>query len=173
MKTYDSDTLLHRRQFILGPRFVESRRHWQRVHVRESICVTAHPDLHVRQVTRGGKSLTLLGYLLDAEHPEHGDEDILLGLLDHLFANSAFADWVKHTYPLAGRWILIVDDGRDVRMFTDPMGLRQVFYTDPALTAECWCATQPGLIAEELKLDMDPVAARVPQLAAISSVAGV
>lgn len=158
MKTYDSDTLLHRRQFILGRRFVEARRHWQRVRVRDTILVTAHPDLNTRQVSKGGMSLTLLGYLLDAEHPERGEEDILHGLLDHLLSNSAFADWVKHTDPLAGRWILIVDDGRDVRLFTDPMGLRQVFYTDPTLTAECWCATQTGLIAEELKLGMDPVA---------------
>jgi hypothetical protein len=102
----------------------------------------------------------LLGYLLDPEHPEHGDEDILRGLLNHFVVNSSFAHWVKHTYGLSGRWILIADDGRDVRMFTDAMGLRQVFYTDPALTAECWCATQPGLIADELNLEMDPVAVR-------------
>jgi asparagine synthetase B (glutamine-hydrolysing) len=53
---------------------------------------------------------------------------------------------------------LIVDDGRHIRLFHDAVGLRQVFYTDADHASDLWCASQPGMIAERLKLGMDPSA---------------
>jgi PAS domain S-box-containing protein len=64
-------------------------------------------------------------------------------------------DFFQHTYDLAGRWILIVDDGKEIRLFHDPMGYRQVFFTDLSVGKELWCASRPRLIAEVLGYQID------------------
>jgi len=159
-KTTDGypQTLRHRRQFLLGPSCVESHSGWQRLQVKDGLWLTAHPELPVRKVGQDGRSLTLLGFLFDGERPELTEADILHGLLADLEQRPSFADWVPGTYGLSGRWVLILDDGGTVRLFSDPMGLRTAFYTDPSHTSERWCATQPGLIAAVLGLELDPVA---------------
>lgn len=158
MTTGYPDALRHRRQFLLGSSCVESHQGWQRLRVREGLWLTAHPDLAIRRVERGSRSITLLGFLFDSERPASSEDEILDSLLAALAERPTFADWVPSTYGLSGRWVLVLDDGTRVRLFSDPMGLRTVFYTDPACTGERWCATQPGLIARVLGLETDPVA---------------
>ena len=152
---YPEEKLLFRRQFILGPRFLESLPGWKRVEVRESIRATVHPDLPVTKISEGPRSLTLLGFLLDPSDPEAGDGAILSRLLQRLAGTSQSNALVDLTYDLGGRWILIADDGASVRLLHDAMGLRTVFYTDRSLLSELWCASQPGLIAETLELAKD------------------
>ena len=153
---YPEEKLLFRRQYILGPRFVDWLPRWQRVEVRNSIRVTAHPDLPVTRVAEGPRSVTLLGYVLDPSDPGATDRDITGRLLEEVARTSTAGTFAEWTYGLGGRWILIVDDGTAVRLFHDPMGMRTVFYTDRSLLPETWCATQPGLIAETLNLARDP-----------------
>ena len=156
--TYPEDVLLFRRQFILGPRFVDSLRGWKRVEIREAIRATVHPDLPVTTASEGRRSLTLLGFLFDPSNPEAGDREIVSKLLRQLTEASPTHSFVEATYDLGGRWILIADDGAAVRLFHDAMGMRTVFYTDRSRHAESWCASQPGLIAETLGLTPDPEA---------------
>ena len=155
-KKYDAQRLLYRRQFILGPSFMMAFPSWKTLQVRDTIRITAHPDLNVLQTSREGKSVTLLGYLLDPDQPEASDSDILERLLNKLLTGLSFEEVVLETESFGGRWILIVDDGEDVRLFNDPMGLRQVHYTGASTTRSVWCATQPGLLLEVLKLELDP-----------------
>jgi hypothetical protein len=150
---YDAEKLLFRRQFVLGPRFVEERTAWQRLRVRDTLYLTVHPDLNTCQVADGARSVTLLGYVLDPDHPQADDRDILHGLLRELDAQGGLDHLIERTFTLGGRWILIVDDGSAVRLLNDPMGLRQVFYTND-LVDDLWCASQPGILAEILKLEM-------------------
>jgi len=153
---YDLERLLFRRQFILGPQFPEGVPSWKRLTVRPSICLSVHPDLNTSVVTYDDKTITLLGYILDPGHPEANDSDILQSLIRQLSDCNGLESFFKYTYGLAGRWILIVDDGREIILFNDPMGLRQVFFTKICATKEVWCASQPGIIAEVLNLAMDP-----------------
>jgi hypothetical protein len=145
-------SLLYANQFVLGPRFVERFSSWQRFKIREAAYLTVHPGLSVRQVSNGDKSLTLLGYMLDPERPRADDGDILDGLIKELTTAAAF---FGKTSAFGGRWILIVDDGREIRLFNDAVGLRQVFYNDRNITGEFWCASQPEPIAGMLGLSMD------------------
>ncbi len=158
---YDSAVqarLLFRRQFILGPRFIDWLPSWAKVRVAGSLCLTAHPDLDVRHVAEGAASITLLGYILDPTRPRADNTQITSHLLHALTARARFEDLLALTHVLAGRWILIVSDGQRVKVVNDACGYRQVVYTDPALCAEAWCASQPGLIAEVLGLQTDPEA---------------
>ena len=155
---YPEEKLLFRRQFILGPRFVDWLPGWKRISVRDSIRITAHPDLPLTQAVDGPRSVTLLGYLLDPLEPQATDHQIAHRLLLCLAQTPDADALVEETYALGGRWILIADDGAAVRLFHDPMGLRTVFYTDRSLLPETWCATQPSLIAETLSLARDPEA---------------
>ncbi|MGH7380663.1 MAG: hypothetical protein ACREKR_00335 [Candidatus Methylomirabilales bacterium] len=106
-------------------------------------------------MTYDNKSITLLGYILDPRKPEAHDSEIMQRLIGQLSTCDRLDSFFKCTYDLGGRWILIVDDGSEIILFNDPMGLRQVFFTKVYLTKDVWCASQPGIIAEVLKLDMD------------------
>jgi hypothetical protein len=143
--------LLYRRQFILGPRFVERHNTWKRHAFAEGLCLTAHPDLPVTVAENGDRKLLLLGYMLDPYHPDQDDAAILHGILDETVRPT---DIFQGTETLGGRWVLIYADPDETWLMHDPMGLRQVVYTTTSLP-ELWCSSQPGTIAEELGLEPD------------------
>jgi hypothetical protein len=146
------DALLYCNQFALGPSFIEALPSWQRMRVGESFCLTAHPDLNIMQARSEKRLITLLGFILDPADPSAGDADILERLV-HLPGDRKAL--IKDTYKFGGRWTLILNEGEETALFHDAVGLRQVFYTDVRVTGELWCASQPGLIAEFLRLQMD------------------
>lgn len=161
---YDLVKLLFRRQFILGPYYIESLSSWKRFTVRNDIYLTVHPDLPVCQVKQEGKTITLLGYVLDPYNPQYDDLDILNVLLNKLSLQENLKSIVQHTYNYGGRWIIIIDDGNEIILFTDACGYRQVFYTDPAYCRDLWCASQPGTIAQVLGLRTDEEALKFVDL---------
>lgn len=156
---YDRGRLLFRRQYVLGPRFLEDFPDWRRVHAGPSFCLTAHPDLSTTVTSRGDISLALIGYMLDPHRPEDQDEDILARLLRHLEEGGTRESLIQQTEALGGRWVLVVARGNSPWLFHDPCGYRQVFYTSRA-SGGLWCASQPGLLAELLHLSMDREALR-------------
>ncbi len=151
---YDETRLLFRRQYVLGPRFLEGFVRWKRIRAGSSFCLTAHPDLATSVASIGDISLVLIGYILDPYRPEDRDEDILRRLLRHLEEGGTRESLIKLTEPLGGRWVLVVARGDSPWLFHDPCGYRQVFYTSGA-SSPLWCASQPGLLAELLHLSMD------------------
>ena len=157
--TSHDEVLRYRRQFVLGPRYLELvPSSWERLMLRDDLFLSAHPELHARRLARGGRSLTLLGYVIDPDHPDADDRAILDRLLDRIQEEDSFRDWVKHTDRLGGRWVMIADHGEELTLLHDAMGLRQVYFTDVSLTQELWCASQPGILAEALGLQLDPTA---------------
>jgi len=147
-----SEKLLYRNQFVLGPSFVEELTSWKRIKVNGSIHLTIHPDLNAYQAIYENKSITLLGFILDPDNPQASDSDIINDLIHELFSCDTF---IERTYRFGGRWILIVNDGKEIRLFNDAAGLRQVFYTDTLQTKDLWCASQPRIVAEMLHLQLD------------------
>lgn len=144
--------LLYHNQFILGPFFIKEFILWKKIEISSSTYLTVHPDLNAYQAVYENKSITLLGFILDPDNPHATDSDIINGLIRELLSWDKF---IEHTYRFGGRWILIVNDGKDTRLFHDATGLRQVFFTDTCFIKDLWCASQPGLIAEILNLQMD------------------
>lgn len=144
--------LLYHNQFVLGPVVIDSYPHWKNFSVGKSLKLTTHPDLNVYQADRDDRSITLLGFIIDPENPIKNDADIIEDFVSTPFSCDTF---FERTFRFGGRWILIVDDGQNIVLFNDPAGLRQVFHTDPEYIRELWCASQPGIIAQMLDLQMD------------------
>jgi len=144
------EELAFRRQFYLGPEFLEYFPSWKRVRIGVALCLTAHPDLEVCHTSDASRSITLLGYLLDPNNPAAGNSDIVDALLHKL---DRFDSFWTHTEELGGRWILIVNDGHETVIFNDAAGLRSVyFHALGASRGGTVCASQPGLIAEKHSL---------------------
>jgi hypothetical protein len=112
----------------------------------------------VYQAQGPGRSVTLLGYVLDPYEPHATDADIVHRLLHHLELDRTRETFTRQTFAFGGRWIFVVDDGSDVWLFNDPCGFRQVFYSI-GIPGGTWCASQTGILAETLGLAWDPDAA--------------
>jgi len=163
MTRYDRPTLQRlsfRRQFILGSHFVGEDASWQRIAIDATLRLTAHPDLEVCNIAKLGKSISLLGYILDPAHPAASNADIVAELLDRLHTCE---DFFEHTARFGGRWVLVVNDGVRTVVFGDAAGLRQVVYTAESAPGQIWCASQPGLVAEIVGLPIDGEAMAVLQ----------
>ena len=75
------EKLLFRRQFIIGPHFLNRLNSWQRLKVGRNLFLQAHQDLEVNQIKHQNIELTSLGYLIDPYNPEIGNKEILINLL--------------------------------------------------------------------------------------------
>lgn len=146
-----TDTLLFRRQFILGPRFLDRFSNWQNIPVGGRFFAHVHPDLELTQVQTPEVELTLIGYIIDPHHPELNNQQILEVILPHIKSPQNI---FEHTYRMGGRYVLIVNKGPDTILFSDAVGLRQVHYTNQ-YGAESWCASEASNIASQINLDID------------------
>ena len=149
------ENLRFRRQFILGPNYVDIFGSWNKVSIASRYYATVHPDLNICQVRRETKSITLLGYILDPYHPQYKDEDILTDLLIKLRSCADIGSFFQYTYPLGGRWILVIENGDEVSLFNDAAGYRQVYYTTGSNDASVWCGSDPLILADLLNLEID------------------
>ncbi|PFP72647.1 hypothetical protein COJ99_07285 [Bacillus cereus] len=146
----NNENLIYRRQFLLGSETMTIRKGWKKIRLNNEYCVTAHPDLSVTQVSSNNIQLTLLGYLFDPYCPKNSNEDILNRINEEL---TTFDDLCSKTYSLSGRWIIIFNDGVNIKILHDPCGMRQIYYTSH--DGKTWCGSQPNIIAEELGLKED------------------
>jgi hypothetical protein len=152
----DPDHPIWRRgQFVLGPRPLERLASWNRYPIGPALHLTAHPALDVTQVRGDGLSLTLLGFILDPEAPDLGNAGIVGAMA--LAARPGISP-VELTERFGGRWLLIIEEPDDLRIFADPAGLRQMFHTDAAATGSIWAASEPGILAEILGFEISPEA---------------
>src|SRR5678815_552089 len=104
------ERLRFRRQFFLGPGFIEGFPEWTRMNIGTAHCLTVHPDLETCQASDNNKSITLLGFILDPNNPQASNLDILRMLVRKL---EGCGDFWKHTSELGGRWILVANDGAE------------------------------------------------------------
>ncbi|MCJ7802630.1 MAG: hypothetical protein MUP82_09780, partial [Candidatus Marinimicrobia bacterium] len=137
--------LLYRRQYFIGPQFVDRFKSWNRIKIGKNIHVTAHPDLTVTIAKKGDTELALLGFMFDSQNYQSDHKTILNEIISN---NSEFADVIKATSRYAGRWIMIYSNNSESKLFHDPAGLRQVFYSQ--VDTETWCSAQPHILAEIL-----------------------
>ncbi len=139
------DNLLYRRQYFIGPNFIDRFKSWDRIKVGNNVYVTAHPDLTVTTVKNGDTELALLGFLFDSKNYKANIDDILNDIAKD---SKSFNDVTKATYRYAGRWILIYTNKNETKLLHDPAGLRQIFYCNQ--NSEIWCSAQPHILAELL-----------------------
>ena len=139
------DNLLFRRQYFIGPKFVDRFKSWNTIKVGKNIHVTAHPDLTVTTAKKGDTELALLGFMFDSQNYKATIDDILDDIAKD---NNSFDDITKATYRYAGRWIILYTNNNEAKLLHDPGGLRQIFYCN--YNSEIWCSAQPHILAELL-----------------------
>jgi hypothetical protein len=148
----DYERLLRFGQMYVGPRIPASLSHWKSVPIGASLRLATHPHLNVIQVERHPSTLTLVGYVIDPEHPDRDDRRILESLLE----TSGFSDApFEPTDRLGGRWLMVLDGPTDTIAFSDPGGLRQFFYARETTGGGVHGASEPGILGEELGFDLD------------------
>ncbi len=150
-----TEGLRFRRQFFLGPTPLGGLEGWHRVQLTDKFALTIHPDLEFHRAVAGGRSLTLLGFLLDPEDPAATSLDILERLLREMDDAVRLPEL---TNMLGGRWALLAMDERRSILFHDAGGQRSVYYGRRAASEGIRCASQPGLLATALDASIDPEA---------------
>ena len=138
-------------QFLLGPSFADHLTGWQQLTLANQLRLSIHPALAYTQVRDGARELTLLGHILDPLQPTATNADILRALL----AQPTRGALLNASGNYGGRWLLIGVDGNEAFLLPDALGLRQVFYTEPAEHGEVWAMSQPGIAMELLPLALD------------------
>jgi hypothetical protein len=151
----DYARLLRRGQLYIGEHIPERFSTWTRVSLDDSLWLAAHPGLNVARAVRGSFVLTAIGFLIDPEHPERSDAEIVADLL----ATPGFtASPFEPTYRLGGRWLLVLAGPEDTVAFGDAGGLRQIYLAPSGDGGKFHFASEPGLLGELGGLDPDPEA---------------
>lgn len=152
MKTLNEKFGLFPQQYVIGPKFVDCFEFGKKYEIAPSFLITSHPELNVSNIVLGHRSLTLIGYILDPNKPDHDNFQVIEELL---LENSSFEEVVESTFELCGNWILLYKEDQQVFLFHDCTGVRSLFYTDGSRANELWFASQPRLIASFLGLQED------------------
>lgn len=146
----DAENLMYRRQFIMGNRYVDKLVGWKREQLNEKFFLTIHPDLEHEILEKNGVKLALLGFIIDPYNPEYTNNDVLINILENAKDSK---DVLEMLYNYSGRWVIIYHDSNETKIFNDPCGLRQVFYS--VKDGDLWCGSQPNIIVDEIKNQRD------------------
>jgi len=142
--------LMFSRQFLLGSRPFVYTDQWKAINLTKNLILSTHPTLDVEIKRVGEGTLILLGYIIDPFNPVKTSTDILNDISAKATSISRVLDSTTH---ISGRWVLIYLSSEGSIIFTDPCGLRQVFYH---LNKEgIWCGSQPEIIKAATGLTPD------------------
>lgn len=144
----DLTRLLYRRQFVIGPHSFTPNSHWSTSPLNDGLQLSVHNDLSSASATKKSVTATLLGVAIDPYDPQASEAEIIEQLIDE--ANS-LEQFICSTSKLAGRWLIIYQDGSNTYMFTDPCGFRQLFYCWD--DEHFWSASQPELLKRNCALE--------------------
>jgi hypothetical protein len=149
----DKVKYFRRRQFILGPEFIDYEG-WQQLKFCDNVLLTVHPDLTITPVAHENNRAILLGYAIDPYQSELNDEGILQRFIKGKVTIDTVTDGLEK---LSGRFVLIINCPQGRWLFHDACGLRQVnHFMDKQ--GNVWCASQPETMAEYFRLQYDEVA---------------
>jgi hypothetical protein len=115
--------------------------HWSTVPLRHGLHLSAHEDLPIARVERGGSSDALIGIAVDPSEPDRTEPEIVKRLTT---SAPDLPTLIGRTAPLAGRWVWIHQDAANTYLFTDPCGFRQVYFHSHA--GWFWCGSGPDII---------------------------
>lgn len=144
-------------QFVLSDDQVHGPQHWAKTQVDERLVLYTHPKVPTSQVTENGRTLTLIGFLLDPEMPKADDQAILRGLLD---VGPRHDELLLVTTRLGGRWVLLLTGPGGSVLVHDPLGSRQVHYVEPRFAEHTGvrCGSEPQLLRALTGAEVDSAA---------------
>lgn len=149
-QTLDMERLLFRRQFVIGERQFTPNRHWRTLELKHGLILSCHSDLKFTTVSKKETSLTLIGIAVNPHNPNWDERMILEDTIERC---DSLDSCIETTKPLAGRWVIVFENQEDTCLFTDPCGLRQIYYYHSE--SEFWCGSQPEVLRENVSLSHD------------------
>lgn len=152
MEKKDFSRLIFRRQFLLSNREVEVDKSWKSLKlskISSNFQVYAHPDLEVLTSQNDKYELILLGYVLDPFSPALTSQQIL----DNLAKNSDFQGILKDLISISGRFAIVFNDEKSVKLVNDATAFREVYYIND--NGKIACGSTPDIIAKNLSVEKD------------------
>jgi hypothetical protein len=138
------ERFLYRRQYIVAPYRVSPQEGWKQIELGNGYILNAQPDLPLTAAHHQGRSIYMLGYILDSSNPSFNDTQIMQNVIERSKnADDVFSQLAEK----CGRFVIIVRIEDSFRIFSDACGLRQIFYHIDD-QGKVWCASQPHLIAK-------------------------
>ncbi len=137
----DINYLLYRRQFILSRSQLSLPEFWKYLIIKDCFHLYAHPDLNLSITTFNGRSIILLGYILDYENEHKTDKEILEDIIENI---NSFDSLIKKIKRYTGQYVLIYFDENEFKIFHDPLGLREIYYCN--INNKVICGSQPNII---------------------------
>jgi len=100
-----------------------AHRRWGALHVY------THPVLEVSAGADAGRRVLIIGFIIDPWQPEAGNDDIAQSLAR---STASIAQLLRRLQPMAGRFVVLFDDGKRLYCVGDACGLRRVFFARDA-----------------------------------------
>lgn len=154
MSKINYEQLKYRRQYIVTNASVNCPFSCNIVKLIKGYSLLYHTDLMFTKVRKSDKSLFLLGDIYDYKQPEYSNYNILTDLI-----LSSFNTILERVSSMAGRFVLIYMDHKEIKLFHDASASRKIFYTLKnqavicssnqhllAKVAGCEKTTEPSLI---------------------------
>lgn len=132
----------------MGTREAEKFSGWPKRLIGEKYYLYCHPELQFSRLKKEDKEIVVLGYILDPDHPQYDNNQILAGIME---GSETFEDVLACIDRYSGRWALIWNDPSGARLMNDACGTRQIYYYSDG--KEAWYGSQPSIIAYELGLE--------------------
>lgn len=136
--------LVYRRQFLLGPQYIDNLSSWNKVKLADKYFLTVHPDLSITMVNFNSNYIILLGYLLDPSNPSKDNVSILEACTGKV---RSISDIFYKLDKMCGRFVIILKYQNDFIIFNDATGMREIFYFEDN-SNNLWCASQSEIIAQ-------------------------
>ncbi len=139
-----------RRQFLLGPNKFNPSQNWNSIQINHNLVVSVHPEVIITSKLSDEKAIIIIGNIVDPLNPHLNISEIV----NKIFENSnSIEDVIQCTHSLAGRWLLVFQDEKDTKIFTDPCGFRSAYYVYSE--DGFWCGSQPEIINSVTRLVVD------------------
>ena len=143
----NTDSLLYRRQFILGDYPIPDLPEWKSIpfgpyHLK------VHPDLETTLAKGSKGEFLLLGFVLNHHRPEASNQE----LTDEMAGTCHDIEkMLEYCRDLCGRYVIIFNFSGKIGLVNDLIGSRSVYYCIHQNTV--WCASQPSTLARILGID--------------------
>jgi hypothetical protein len=150
MYTMNSDSILYRRQFILGDCPIPDLPEWKSIPF-SPFHLKVHPDLETTLAKGDKVEFLMLGFVLNHHRPEANNQE----LMDEMAGTCHNVDkMLEFCRDLCGRYVIVFNFSGKTGLLNDLIGSRSVYYCIHQNTV--WCASQPSTLARLLGIDEDP-----------------
>jgi hypothetical protein len=144
------DNLKFRRQYIITNKEIGCPANWKRLKIQQDRVkwhLYSHPDLEINRVKNKYLELLLIGYFIDPENPELTNSK----LLKKISLLKDFNRIIRTTDNFNGRFVLIYSDKKNLKIYNDATGFREVYYYFK--NGSVCCGSTPNIIAQYFKTE--------------------